>query len=78
MPIRSTGKFKTLLFSLYFLNKHISFNIPRKILKFDMHIHDDDSEGTVSQICYQGPSFHFMNSRKNFFRKCQKVTRFLT
>ena len=60
MPIRSSGKFKTLLFSL-------------KILKFNMHIHDDDSEGTVSQIFYLGPSSHFINSRKKSFKKCHTV-----
>ena len=38
MPIRSNGKFKNSLFFIHLLNKDISFNIPRKFLKFDMHV----------------------------------------
>ena len=43
-----------------------------------MYVHGYHMEGTLSQIFYLGPSFHFMKSRKKSFKKCQKVTRFLT
>ena len=57
------------LFSLYFFNKDISFNIPWKFLIFDIHVHDGHSEGSVSRIFYLGPSFYFMQSRKEKFLK---------
>ena len=38
-----------------------------------MHIHDDDSEGTMSQIFYLSPSFHFMNSRKKVLKNVKKL-----
>ena len=57
------------LFSLHFLNKDISFNIPYKFLKFDIHVHKGHLEGSVSQIFDLGPSFYFMQSRKKSFKK---------
>ena len=64
MQIGSNSKFENLLFSIYFLNKRISFNIPWKLLKFGMCIHEGHSEGSVSQHFDLGPSFHFMKFRK--------------
>ena len=65
MPVRWNREFEYSLFFLHFLNKDISFKN-----------HDGHLEGSVSQILYLGPSFHFMKSRKKSFEKCQKVTRF--
>ena len=67
IPIRSNGKFKNSLFFIHFFNKDISFNIPCKFLKFDMHVDEGYLEGSLSQICYLGPSFFFMQSRKTNF-----------
>ena len=38
-------------------------------MKFEMHIHEYYSEGSLSQISYLGPSFYFMQSRKKSFKK---------
>ena len=79
MCIQSNGIFENSLISLHFLNKDISFDIPRK-LKFEIQSHDGHSEGSVSQIFKLGPSFYVMQSRKKCFKKWVKVTRgrFLT
>ena len=69
MCVRSNSKLENSLFFLYFLNKDISVNIPCKFLKFCIHIYGSHIEGTVSQIVYIGPSFHFMQSRKKSFKK---------
>ena len=64
MPIGSDSKLKKSVFFSYFLNKDISFNIPCKVLRFDIHVHDGHAEGTMSQIFYIGLSFYFMKPRK--------------
>ena len=54
------SKNKNLIFHVIFLNKDISVTTLDITMKFSMtalHIH---SEGSVSQICYLGPSFYFM------------------
>ena len=69
MPIMLRSEIENSLFSLYFFNKDISFNIPRTLLIFDLHVHEAHSEGSMSQIFYLGPSFYFMQSRKKSFIK---------
>ena len=64
MPIWSVSKFEKSFFFLYFLNKDISFNIPQQVLKFDIHVIQGHTEGTVSQIFDIGLSFYFMKFRK--------------
>ena len=49
-----------------------------KFTKFGTHVVQSNSEGTVSQIFYLGPSFYFMKSRKLGCKKYKKVSRFLT
>ena len=41
----------------------------KKEMKFEIHVHEGHSEGSVSQILYLGPSFYFMKSRKKCFKK---------
>ena len=41
-------------------------------LKFSIHVDEGQMEGSVSQIFYLGPSFHFMKSRKKKFKKMSK------
>ena len=67
MPMKSICKFENSLFFLYFLNNDFSLNIQCILLKFDTHVHDDQEEGTVSQILDLGLSFCFMQSRKKGF-----------
>ena len=69
MPTWSISKFENSLFFLYFLNIDISFNIPSKLMKFEIHVLEGHSEGTVSQIFDLGLSFYFMQSRKKSFKK---------
>ena len=52
-----TSKNKNLIFHVIFFNKDISVTTLDITMKFSMtalHIH---SKGSVSQICYLGPSF---------------------
>ena len=63
MPIVSDSKFEKLFFFLYYFNMDISFNIPWKKLKFEIHVNEGCMEGTVSQILYLDPSFCFIKSR---------------
>ena len=65
----SDSKFEKSFFSLYFLNKDISFNIPSNVLKFDIHVNGGYMEGSVSQIFYLLLSFCFIKSRKLSFKK---------
>ena len=51
-------------FQYIFLNWIISGIYGPKFLKFGTHAVEAHLEGTVSQICYLGPSFYFMKSRK--------------
>ena len=61
---------------IHFLNRDILLNICRKCLKLHVCMLHNHSEGTVSQNCYLSPSFHFMKSRKIYFKNQSKVTRF--
>ena len=47
-------------FHFYFSAKDISLNIQVKIMKFETDVENIHKEGTVSQIFYLGPSFHFI------------------
>ena len=69
MPIVSDSKFEKSFFSLYFINKDISFNIPWKILKFEILINEGCMEGNVSQNFYLGPRFCLIKSRKLSLKK---------
>ena len=69
MPIVSGSKFEKSFFFLYFVNKNISFNIPWRILKFEILINEGYMEGTMSQNFYLGPSFCFIKSRKLSLKK---------
>ena len=42
------------------MNKYVSFSIPWKFLKFEIHVYEGHSEGSVSQIFYLGRSFNSM------------------
>ena len=55
-------KGKILIFHVLFLNKDISIIVADIILKFCMLVLHILPEGSVSQICYLGPSFYFMQS----------------
>ena len=57
-------KFKNCNFQYIFFNWIISVIHEAKVTKLGTHVVNDHSEGTVSQICYLGLSFHFMKSRK--------------
>ena len=62
MSIGSNSKLeKSVVFS-YFLNK----DIQRKVLKFDIHVHEGHTEGTMSQNFYIGLSFYFMKQKIKF------------
>ena len=69
MPIVSGSKFEKSFFFLYFVNKNISFNIPWRILKFEILINEGYMEGTMSQNFYLGLSFCFIKSRKLSLKK---------
>ena len=51
---------KFLIFPFIFFNVDISFHIKDILPKFSVVVFDVIMEGTVSQICYLGPSFGFM------------------
>ena len=53
----------------YFFNYDITVNNCVPGIKFHRHIENILLEGTMSQICYIGPSFYFMNSRKIIMKK---------
>ena len=55
------------------MNKDISFNISLMCLKFSIHVDVGRMEGSVSQILYLGPSFHFMKYRKKVIRNVRKL-----
>ena len=59
MPIWSISKFEIFL----------TFNIPWKLMKFEIHVLEGHSEGNVSHLFYLDHSFHFMQSRKKSFKK---------
>ena len=56
-------------FTHIFLNVNISVTIKGSHLIFSMTFLDIMSEGTVSQILYIRPSFHFMECRKYYYEK---------
>ena len=66
----TTLEFKNCNFQYILFNWIISVTHGEKVTKFDTHVVDDHSEGTVSQIPYLGLSFHFMKSRK---LSCKKL-----
>ena len=47
-------------FHFYFLAKNISLNIVYWLLKFVKDVENITLVGTLSQICYLGPSFYFI------------------
>ena len=53
-------RYEKCFFLYYFLNKDVSLNILLRVLKIYIIILDTIMEGTLSQIFYLGPSFHFM------------------
>ena len=74
----SVIEIEKLNFSTFFLNQDISLNIVLNRLKFGLPVDETHSEGTVSQIFYLGLSFHLVKSRKKYFQKLEKITRFFT
>ena len=60
-------KFENSFFSIYFLNKDISVNIPSIFLNYFIHADEGHLEGSVSQNFDLGPGFYFMQSRKKKF-----------
>ena len=60
------------LFRQIVLNWNISVINKAKFIKFPKLVAGGHSEGTMSQICYLGPSFHFTKPRKFSFKKWQK------
>ena len=58
-----------MFFTSHFFNVNISVNIKHSHFKFSVSILTIIREGTVSQICYIGPSFYFMHCRKYYFKK---------
>ena len=65
------------IFSIYFFNMNISFNMSTTFIKIYLLDIETIMEGTVSQIFDLGPSFYFMQCGKLDMKKLQKVTRFL-
>ena len=55
-----------------------SVNIETRLLKFCVLIVDIIIEGTVSQIFILGPRFHFILSRKLFFKNVLNILQFLS
>ena len=51
-------------FSIYFLNKDISFNIICTLMQFYLPIFEYVMQGTLFPIFYLGPSFYFIKFRK--------------
>ena len=78
IEVHATLEYKNCNFQYIVLNLIISVIHRAKITKFDTHVVEDNSEGTVSQIFDLGLSFHFMQSRKLSCKKWSKVSRFLT
>ena len=76
MPIRSYSKLKKSHFFLHFFKKDISFDIPLKFLKFHINVDECYSEGKVSHIFFQCPTFNFRQYRKKSFKKRSKGIRF--
>ena len=71
-------KFENLNFDIYIMDKHIFFNIPKKVLKFGTYINDGLLKGSVFQILFFGLSFYLMESKKYSFKKVTKSFCFLT
>ena len=69
MTKRTVSKFENSLFFLNSLNKGISFKIPERLMKFEIHVLEGHSEGRVSQIFYLGLRFYLMQSRKKSSKK---------
>ena len=78
MPMRSNCKFENSLFSLYYLNKDILFNIPLNFMKFEKHVHDGHSGEARLDFCSLGLRFYLMQYRTFCLKKLSKVNRFLT
>ena len=79
IEVHTTSEFKNCNFQYVLLNCIISVIIHgAKVTKFDTHVVDNHSEGTMSQIYYLGLSFYLMKSRKLRCKKWYKVSRFLT
>ena len=55
-------------FHVHFLNMDISVNITHTSFRFETCILEIQMEGSMSQNFDIGPSFHFMKSRKLFFK----------
>ena len=53
-------RYEKCFFLYYFLNNDISLNMLLRVLKIYILILDTTMEGTVPQIVYLFPSFHFM------------------
>ena len=68
-------KFK---FVIYLLNKEISFNISSNCLKCSAHVDEDHMEGSVLRFFIEVLVFILCNLEKTSFKKCTKVTHFLT
>ena len=52
MSIQSNSMFENSLFFLLLLSKEISFDIPLKFLKFEIHFPEDHSEGSMSRTFF--------------------------
>ena len=63
IEVRTTWEFKNFNFQYIVLKWIISVIYGPKITKFGIHVVEDYSEGTMSQIFYLGPGFYFMKSR---------------
>ena len=61
MAVRGIERFD---FSPIFFNMDISLHNQQTLLKFCLCVLHYGIEGTVSQIFYLGPTFHFMKFRK--------------
>ena len=66
------------IFHFYLFEQGYLSNQQRKSHEITGDVLHVVSEGSVSQIFYLGPSFHFVLCRKIYFGKIPKVTRFLT
>ena len=66
---RTKGEYENWKIFILFLNKDISLNITLILLRFSIHVHEGQLEGSVSQIFYLGPGSNFMKSRKKSFKK---------
>ena len=59
-------------FQKIFLNRNISVNTKRKLIKIGALVVATHSEGTVSQIFLLGLCYYSMKCRKLSCKKCQK------